>query len=233
LQIRAKHGNSRSMAKIRTKTSEERLRDFGKTVSRKLADSPCQRVEGQGLTIYAHHGFLNTDDCAKLVAFIDQDRKPSPLFVEHSDKEFRTSDTCFLDHDIEFIAEIDTRICTLMGLDPRHGEELQGQVYEIGQQYKPHFDWLRRKSSYWEKAAKSGGQRSWTAMIYLNEPALGGETNFPTANLSVRPRTGTLLMWNNMQSDGTPNEAALHAGTPVSAGSKYVITKWFRERFWR
>ncbi len=221
------------MAKVKIKPSEVKLKEIGQKVKRRLSDTAAQRIEGNGLTLFAMHGFCTLDECSQMVDHINRDRKPSSLFAEHSDKEFRTSDTCYLDHEDPLVAVVDARICTLMGLDARAGEELQGQVYEIGQQYKPHYDWLRRGSSYWEKAVASGGQRSWTAMIYLNEPAIGGETHFPTANLTVKPRLGTLVMWNNMLPDGTPNVAALHAGTPVVAGTKYVITKWFRERFWR
>ena len=32
--------------------------------------------------------------------------------------------------------------------------------------------------------------------------------------------------------DGTPNMDTLHAGTPVTKGVKYVITKWYRTRPW-
>jgi len=30
--------------------------------------------------------------------------------------------------------------------------------------------------------------------------------------------------------DGTPNPATLHQGMKVRRGTKYVLTKWFRER---
>ena len=36
--------------------------------------------------------------------------------------------------------------------------------------------------------------------------------------------------WNNLQEDGTPNRNTLHEAIPVDVGSKWVITKWFRER---
>ena len=35
------------------------------------------------------------------------------------------------------------------------------------------------------------------------------------------------------RADGSPNPASLHHGMKVRAGTKYVITKWFRERPWR
>ncbi|HEY0012124.1 MAG TPA: 2OG-Fe(II) oxygenase, partial [Allosphingosinicella sp.] len=124
------------------------------------------------------------------------------------------------------------RVTELAGINPRFGESVQGQRYEVGQQFKPHFDYFFASESYYADAAARGGQRTWTAMLFLNEPEAGGHTDFPTAGVSVAPATGTLLVWNNMTAAGRCNEYALHHGTPVLAGRKYVLTKWFRERPW-
>ncbi|HEX8937023.1 MAG TPA: 2OG-Fe(II) oxygenase, partial [Sphingomicrobium sp.] len=74
------------------------------------------------------------------------------------------------------------------------------------------------------------GQRTWTAMIYLNEPEEGGATRFKRIGKTVQPETGKLLAWNNLLPDGRPNPATLHQGMKVRRGTKYVLTKWFRER---
>eukprot|EP00741_Cyanophora_paradoxa_P009062 tig00001467_g8775.t1 len=74
-----------------------------------------------------------------------------------------------------------------------------------------------------------GGQRIWTAMIYLNDVEEGGETWFPApASASPHPRPADRL--NNLAADGSPNDATLHEARPVLGGTKYIITKWFRER---
>ena len=44
--------------------------------------------------------------------------------------------------------------------------------------------------------------------------------------------TGKLLAWNNLRADGSPNPTTIHQGMKVRAGTKYVITKWYRERAW-
>ena len=43
---------------------------------------------------------------------------------------------------------------------------------------------------------------------------------------------GHLLIWNNLDGDGRGNTFSLHQGMPVTAGVKYIITKWNRERPW-
>ena len=47
---------------------------------------------------------------------------------------------------------------------------------------------------------RTGGQRTWTAMVFLNVPGDGGETCFPGVGVKVTPRLGNLLIWNNMDS---------------------------------
>ena len=78
----------------------------------------------------------------------------------------------------------------------------------------------------------TGGQRTWTAMIYLSAVEAGGETHFPQCEFMVPPVEGMILIWNNMTRDGAPNRFSLHAARPVERGTKYVVTKWFRERPW-
>jgi len=221
------------VAKFKLKTPQERLADFGRIVSRKLkASGRAQIVEQNNLALYCVQDFMTPTECEELIALIDKGRQPSGLLAKHSDPDFRTSDSCNLSPYDPLVEKIENRICALMGLDPRHGETLQGQVYEIGQQFKAHHDHFMKGSIYWDDMMKQGGQRSWTAMIYLNEPAAGGQTEFPIAGMTVTPRRAMLVLWNNMQPDGTPNPATLHASLPVIAGTKYIVTKWFREKFW-
>jgi prolyl 4-hydroxylase len=41
-----------------------------------------------------------------------------------------------------------------------------------------------------------------------------------------------MLIWNNVKPDGTLNYKTLHTGTPVKAGVKHIITKWYRQNNW-
>lgn len=199
--------------------------------SRLLAASGVQRLPLDMLDIFVCPEFLHAEDCAQLVGMIDADAKPSESFPGVA-ADYRTSYSCNLDRWDEFVLEIDARICALMGIDPQNGETLQGQRYQPGQQFKAHHDFFHVNQPYWDEQNAHGGQRSWTAMIFLNQPEAGGETAFPMAGISISPRTGLLLMWDNMARDGSPNLATLHAGQPVKSGVKHIVTKWFRERPW-
>jgi prolyl 4-hydroxylase len=210
-----------------------RLAEIGRSTSARLTRNPCvQSVAGQGIDLYVYQNFLTAEECGGLVAMIEADRKPSGLLSPTDDADFRTSESCDLDRWHPFVQGIDQRICDLMGMKERQGETLQGQRYAVGQQFKGHHDYFHLSEPYWEVEKKRGGQRSWTAMIYLDEPESGGETWFSAAGLKVTPRKAMLLAWNNMDRKGVPNLQAFHESLPVTAGQKNIVTKWFRERFW-
>jgi prolyl 4-hydroxylase len=120
-----------------------------------------------------------------------------------------------------------------MGIDDNYSEPMQGQRYQTNQEYKAHHDFFHIGQGYWQQEAPVGGQRTWTAMIFLNEPKEGGETDFPLLGIALKPQTGTMAIWNNMDVNGRPNMKTLHAGTPVRRGIKHVITKWYRQEPWR
>jgi len=213
--------------------SDTRLAEIGKHVSSRLKRaSGVTVVNGIGLDVYVRQNFLTPHECGGLIAMIDADRKPSGILSSDPDPEFRTSESCDLDRWHPFVDGIDARICTMMGLKARQGETLQGQRYAVGQQFKAHHDYFHHSQPYWVDEKTRGGQRCWTAMIYLDEPAGGGETWFSSAGFKVSPRTGMLLAWNNMDADGMLNSQTLHESLPVTAGIKNIVTKWYRERFW-
>ncbi len=211
----------------------KKMADISKNVRRKLKKHERVEVVSQaGLDLYICQYFMTPEECQGVIDLIEQDNYPSTLYAGTEQNGFRTSHSCNLDPYQPLIMKVERRICELMGMDPRHGETLQGQRYAVGQQFKPHHDYFHTSQSYWESERKTGGQRTWTAMIYLNEPEEGGETNFPKAGMCVQPQTAMLVMWNNMNDVGAPNDLTIHEGCAVKAGTKYIVTKWFRERFW-
>ncbi len=222
------------MAEAKSKDLGTKKRaDLGKQVRRRmLRHERVQEVEQAGLVLYFVQGFMTPEECTGMMELIDADAHPSTLYSGTEIDGFRTSYSCNLEPLHPLVSRIERRICGLMGLDPRFGETLQGQRYSPTQQFKPHHDYFHTNQSYWEMERPRGGQRTWTAMAYLNQPDGGGETNFPKAGLCVQPQAATLVIWNNMDPLGAPNDVALHEGCPVSGGTKYIVTKWFRERFW-
>ena len=223
----------------RTTAAEENLpsrlaarAEIGAAVRARLAEAAAVKVQAAGLELYRVPGFFAASECGEIIGLIERDLHPSAVLGDQADKEFRTSKSCDLKPGDPIVDTFEARVSALAGINRRFGETVQGQRYEVGQQFKPHFDYFFASESYYADAASRGGQRTWTAMLFLNTPEAGGHTDFPTAGASAAPETGTLLVWNNMTPEGRCNSYALHHGTPVLAGRKYVLTKWFRERQW-
>jgi prolyl 4-hydroxylase len=206
---------------------------IGQLVSARLLEHPGSfKVPAVNLDIFVIRDFLTHDECEGMIQRIDAKRQPSTVLGPHSDPDYRTSESCDVNPHDPLVQKIENKITTLMGIPKIHGETIQGQRYAVGQQFKAHHDFFHTSQPYWEEQKNCGGQRTWTAMIFLNKPEAGGHTFFPKANVKITPRTGNLLAWNNMDATGQPNDFALHQGMPVEGGVKYIITKWYRESPW-
>lgn len=210
-----------------------KLARIGAHVTKRLNANPLvQQVEHEDAQLYVYQGFLSAKDCKTLIAKIDADAVPSTLYAGTEQEGFRTSYSCHLNRWDAFIAKIEARMSDVLGIDNDYAETMQGQRYHVGQEFKAHHDFFHPSQSYWAQEGPGGGQRSWTAMIFLNEPKEGGATEFPHLGLGVRPQDGMMLIWNNAKPDGTLNYKTLHSGTPVIRGVKHIITKWYRQNDW-
>ena len=118
------------------------------------------------------------------------------------------------------IRRINERIARASGTDIDCGEPLHILRYAPGQEYKPHTDSMPGEAN----------QRSWTVLIYLNDGYEGGQTRFPRLDLTTRGGVGDALIFHNVTGDGRPNPETLHAGLPVTAGVKWLATRWIRTR---
>jgi prolyl 4-hydroxylase len=181
------------------------------------------------LELYTVDHFLDARICAAVVELIRTGLRPSTISSQGAPEAgFRTSRTCDLDERYPVVRDLNRRICAALGADAAYAEATQGQYYEVSQEFKAHTDYFetyeldRFSTATW-------GQRTWTFMVYLNEPQAGGETNFVDAGLAFRPKLGQAVIWNNLDQDGQPNPHTLHQGMPVTSGAKAIITKWFRQ----
>ena len=192
-----------------------------------------RRVPSPKLELFTAPGFLPPDLCDRLIALIDTDRRPSTIADPNGDDYFRTSETCDLDSRRTRGAGARALLFALNGIDPAHGEPVQGQRYEVGQEFKAHTDYfephgrgfrevlLGRRPAHMDLHDLSQRRRG------RRRDALQGDRTRPSS-----PKPGKLVCWNNRRPDGSCNAATLHHAMKVRKGVKYVITKWYRERPW-
>lgn len=132
-------------------------------------------------------------------------------------------------HD-QFIVDLEERLAQLSRFPVENGENIQILNYQIGQEYRPHYDFFDPDRPGSISALQPGGQRVVTILMYLNTVAAGGECIFPRVGLSVAPRQGDALMFYNTYSDGVLDRDSLHSSLPVLEGEKWVATQWIREQ---
>lgn len=206
----------------------------GESSAELLGRAPgLQRAPFPELELFLLRRFLPAQLCRELIELIDAGRRPSTIADANGDPFFRTSETCDLDPNETAVQDLEKRLFDLNGIDPAHGEPVQGQRYDIGQEFKAHTDFFDPDGADWQRYCAQAGQRTWTFMVYLNDVDAGGGTRFTAVKKTVQPEVGKLLAWNNRRPDGSPNPGTLHHGMKVRKGVKYVITKWYREKLWQ
>ena len=103
---------------------------------------------------------------------------------------------------------------------PEQGEPLQILRYQVGGQYKPHFDSIPGFKN----------QRAYTMLVWLNEEYEGGETWFNAPKLALKGVPGDAVLFRNVRADGRRDPLSAHAGLPVKSGEKLIASKWIRQR---
>ena len=189
------------------------------------------RIRTNKAEIYSIDDFLNPEETKEVISIIKTRLRPSTIASGEgeTDQGYRTSKTCDLGNlENKLLKDIDRRICNFLGIDHKFSEVIQGQFYEVGEEFKAHTDFFEKDQM--QEYGGDRGQRTYTFMIYLNDVEEGGETEFLNLKRTFKPKTGSAIAWNNLTEDGLVNSNTMHQAHPVIKGNKAVITKWFREK---
>lgn len=190
----------------------------------------AKRVNTNKVHMYIIDNFLSKQECDMIINKMKTNLRPSTITNKNEpDKYYRTSKTSDLKNSDPFIKKINNKICDYIGIPNKYSETLQGQYYDVGNEFKKHTDYFKSTNKDYKKYLGKQGQRTWTFMIYLNNVKEGGETEFPKLNLKLKPTQGKAVIWCNLNNNKSVNPYTLHIGKPVIKGEKYIITKWFRE----
>jgi TPR repeat protein len=122
------------------------------------------------------------------------------------------------------------RISAATGLPEAIFELPQVMHYRVGEEFRPHHDFLDPSLAGHAAELASRGQRIGTFLIYLNDDFEGGATEFPRAGLVHRGRAGDALFFANVTPDGQPDPLTEHAGRPPTSGEKWILSQWIRGR---
>lgn len=197
---------------------------------------PAKRLSDK-LNIFEIKNVFNEEECAKIIEVIRANCTKSSVIDYQTGgntlSDFRTSSTTNLYRNkYDIVNLVEDRIFSLINIPEKFTEQIQGQFYKEGEQFKPHFDTLFPNSEFQKKEISSKGNRTWTAMVYLNDTPKGGHTKFTKIDYESKPELGKMILWQNTK-DGENIQESMHWGMPVEEGEKFVLTKWFRENIYQ
>jgi len=190
-----------------------------------LATMQCPRVVVFG-------GLLSDAECAGLID-LAAPRLARSETVDNATggsevNAARTSDGMFFERgEVPLITTIEQRIAELLRWPVENGEGLQILRYRPGAEYLPHHDYFDPQHQGTARILQRGGQRVGTLVMYLSTPQGGGSTSFPDVGLEIAPVRGNAVFFSYDRAH--PDTRTLHGGAPVTAGEKWVATKWLRE----
>ena len=157
--------------------------DWAAVKSRLHAPQTAAPVEGAPVLadpdVKQFPGAFTREECEYLIAVSVRLLAPSMIVDPETGQSradpYRSSLTAILGAaDMEMaLVMLNQRIARYVGQNEETGEFLSILRYASGQEYRPHYDWLPDG----DELSRSG-QRTATALLYLNEEYEGGETHF-------------------------------------------------------
>jgi len=204
--------------------------------------------------------FMSEEECDHMIELGRQRMKPSPVIngqrLEGDDlTAFRTSSSAAvgshhgsLHKDLgatKVTVRIQQRAAALTKTPFHFQETLQVVRYEVGQHFWSHCDWINPDQYDSNPELQGHRNRFLTLLLYLNQPARGGQTNFAKANarpgfvedvancssgLNVEPRKGAAVLFYDLLNTGIaaglPDNTTWHSGCDVLEGEKWAVNLW-------
>ena len=164
--------------------------------------------------IFALEGFLSRLERVYLIAHGAIQLHPALVDRDVLHPEVWRADARRFDHfeDQPFLTLLARKIAAAVGY-PDERKSLRVIRYGPGGEFKPHYDSI------------PGDRRAVSAILYLSDDYVGGETSFPRAGVRFQGDAGDLLFFHNYCGEKLdPN--AMHAGLPVMSGEKWIATSF-------
>jgi prolyl 4-hydroxylase len=228
--ITGKHHEEKEEAKTYNLPIFNHEGDIIKTSDREI--TIVERYHSPEIALLAN--VLSEEECDYLVAQSKDKIERSTVVDSDSGKStvsnYRTSSgTFFKRGETEIIERIEKRLAEIMKWEVEKSEGLQILNYQVGQEYKPHYDFFDPNFEGSKPYLINGGQRVGTMVLYLNDVEEGGGTGFPDLDIVCQPKKGYAVYFEYITEDGGVNFKTLHSGMPVIKGEKWIATKWTRQ----
>ncbi|NDI35017.1 prolyl hydroxylase family protein [Chengkuizengella sediminis] len=182
--------------------------------------------------IASYEKIVTQKECSELIDLAKNQLEPSKVMGASKISEVRKSGHTWFQHDShETVRQVCERIASIVKYPLNYAEQLQVVRYKVGGKFNAHFDSFDTFTQLGRTTISQSGQRIITALIYLNNVSLGGETLFPDLDIKVTPSEGTLLVFENCKKDSNKRHLfSKHEGCLVKEGEKWIATLWFHEK---
>ncbi len=123
-------------------------------------------------------------------------------------------------------------VSAILRLPPENAEPSKLLHYTGDEVFDLHLDAFNDFAPGHVLRRRNGGQRLFTTLLYLNDVAEGGVTEYPHLKIAVRPRLGRIFVGGHtIPGTDAPHPHAAHAARPVGPGQeKWVLSMRWRER---
>ena len=164
---------------------------------------------------------LSAEECEHIKQIATKRLQSSTVSKERDvDESIRKSETAWIRASEDPVVDKLIRKCISMTDRPLSNcEDLQVLKYKPGGFYKPHQDTF----------AEDANRRMYTFIIALNDDYEGGETEFPNINKTYKLKRGNALFFDTLNNYECITKSALHGGTPVTSGEKWICNLWVRK----
>ena len=194
--------------------------------------------------IYTIDNFLTEKECKFIIDVSKDNLTLAGVSVMKGEKGLeagkykgRTNSSYWMPHNAyPETLKIAKKIAKKIGCNYRCFENFQVIHYNENEEYKYHFDaYDMNNTEKYKKFCGERGNRLRTVLVYLNDVEEGGGTGFDTLNeyegeIIVEPKMGKMVVFTNVNDDGSLNRKSRHAGLPVIKGEKWAFNLWLRER---
>ena len=240
LELAARRGCARARAQLAMLNRSDvegdwkRLRD-GVDIAA-LTAAPPRRPISEQPRIRVIEGFASPAECDWVIAIAQGRLNPAwvwdPVTGQNRPDPTRTNRGLDLG-----VAEMDlvvqvlrARISAASNLPLPVFEPAQIMHYSVGQEFRPHHDYLDPGQAGDRAQIARLGQRIATFLLYLNDDYEGGETEFLKTGFSYRGSKGDALLFANVDAARAPDRLTTHAGRPPTSGEKWILSQWIRDR---
>jgi len=176
---------------------------------------------------------ISEDRCKQIIEYA-KGRLFDSEVVSGKDERIRNSKQCWIAKDSPLVKDIFEYASKLYNIPLENAEDLQVVRYLPNQYFKEHHDGCCDNNDKCKEFLNKSGQRILTILIYLNKDFQDGYTYFPNLNLKIKTDPGNAIVF-YPTATGTDqcHPLALHSGTPVTSGEKWVANLWFHDKKFR